>query len=150
MEKTYTLNVYNTLTGQYETVSVSENIYRIVKRSQWNIRDNQRKFYKHEIQMSALLGGDEEAYLNFREFIDEVETPENISIRKETSRIIRMVLNCLTPSMKKRVILRYIEGLTIKQISEREGVSEDSIKESLDHAKKKIRKNLKKFLEIPP
>lgn len=46
----------------------------------------------------------------------------------------------LSEVMRKRLILHYEEGLTVKKIAEIEGVSECSVKDSLRLAKKKIKK----------
>ena len=79
MEKdTYILKVYNTLTKQYEDVVVTKNVYDKYRRTEWNIKDNNESFYDHEIQLSGLIGGAEEAYENFREFLEDVNVPENI------------------------------------------------------------------------
>lgn len=46
----------------------------------------------------------------------------------------------LSEVMRKRLILHYEEGITVKKIAEIEGVSECSVKDSLRLAKKKIKK----------
>ena len=83
MEKEiYTLKVYNTLTKQYEDVVVTKKVYDTYRRTEWNIKDNDESFYDHEIQISGLIGGEDNGYENFREFIDEEDTPENIVIEQ--------------------------------------------------------------------
>ena len=76
MSKTYLITVYNTLTSKYEDVTVSEEVYHAYMRTNWNMKDNTKNFYTHEIQFSSLIGGEEGAYENFREFIDTEHTPE--------------------------------------------------------------------------
>jgi len=40
MEKTYEVTVFNTVTGKYEKVSVSKEVYHAFMRTGWNIKDN--------------------------------------------------------------------------------------------------------------
>ena len=73
----YTLFVFNTCTQKYEEVTVSEEVYRTYCRTGWNIKDNDQSFFDHEIQLSGMIGSQDGAYENFREFVDSVDTPEN-------------------------------------------------------------------------
>ena len=54
MKKQY-LNVLNTFTNKYETVEVSEKVYKEYMRSGWKIKDNDKSFFKHQIQISSLI-----------------------------------------------------------------------------------------------
>ena len=49
-KQTYPLSVYNTLTGKIEEVEVPEAVYHACRRSAWNINDNNRSSYAHEIK----------------------------------------------------------------------------------------------------
>lgn len=73
----FTLIVFNTCTREYEEVMVTEEVYRTYCRTRWNIKDNDQSFFDHEIQMSGMIGGQDGAYENFREFIDAINTPEH-------------------------------------------------------------------------
>ena len=48
------VSVYDTITKRYVEIEVSEKIRTYYNRTQWNIDDNNKSFYKHEIQFSAL------------------------------------------------------------------------------------------------
>ena len=50
------VSVYDTITQRYVEIEVSEKIRTYYNRTQWNIDDNNKSFYKHEIQFSALKG----------------------------------------------------------------------------------------------
>ena len=76
--KTYTLNVFNTTTGRYEDVAVTEEVYHTYRRSGWKIENTDTSFFAHEIQFSGLKGGDESAYENFHEFICYESDPSDI------------------------------------------------------------------------
>lgn len=82
-EKVYVLNVYNTMTGQYELIQVTKEVFQTYRRTKWNIEDSTERFFKHETQMSSLIGGENDGYERFHEFIDYDNTPENqaISVR---------------------------------------------------------------------
>ena len=49
-----TVRAYDTIVKKYVDVEVSEKIFNGYNRSQWNIDDNNKSFYKHEIQFSSL------------------------------------------------------------------------------------------------
>lgn len=69
MNNTEKIIVFNTLTNELQEVYVTPEVAQTFKRTGWNIKDNDKSFFKHEIQMSALVGGQENAYENFREFV---------------------------------------------------------------------------------
>ena len=76
----FTLIVFNTCTREYEEVMVTEEVYRTYCRTRWNIKDNDQSFFDHEIQTSGMIGSQDGAYENFREFIDAINTPEPSSL----------------------------------------------------------------------
>ena len=39
-EKVYVLNVYNTMTGQYELIQVTKEVFQAYRRTKWNIEDS--------------------------------------------------------------------------------------------------------------
>lgn len=49
-EKVYVLNVYNTMTGQYELIQVTKEVFQTYRRTKWNIEDSTERFFKHETQ----------------------------------------------------------------------------------------------------
>ncbi len=55
-QQIYTVNVYNTITEQYENISVTEEFYREYMRMQWKMKNDNMRFYAHEIQLSGLIG----------------------------------------------------------------------------------------------
>jgi hypothetical protein len=57
MNNTEKIIVFNTLTNELQEVYVTPEVAQIFKRTGWNIKDNDKSFFKHEIQMSALVGG---------------------------------------------------------------------------------------------
>mgnify|MGYP004570177211 CR=1 FL=1 len=145
MEKTYLIMVYNTLTSQYEDVTVSEEVYNAYMRTNWNIKDNTKRFYAHEIQFSSLIGGEEGTYENFQEFIDTEHTPESGYIAKCRRQAGFQGLNTLTPIMRERFLLHCLHGFTTAEIANLQSVSEYAVKQSLKLARAKLDGYFKKF-----
>ena len=78
-----TVRVYDTITKKYVEVEVNETVRTYYDRTQWNIEDNDKSFYKHEIQFSALKGninGELENFKEFRTDDDSVEMVLSISL----------------------------------------------------------------------
>lgn len=61
-EKNYFLNIYNTMTGEFELVQVTKEVFQTYRRTKWHIEDSTERFYKHETQMSSLIGGENDGY----------------------------------------------------------------------------------------
>ena len=144
MEKEiYALKVYNTLTKQYEDVVVTKKVYDTYRRTEWNIKDNDESFYEHEIQISGLIGGEDDAYENFREFIDDVNIPENIFMTREGMDEVRNAVRILPVQERNLIVALYFERLTENEYADKTGVSQQYVSKS----KKKILEKLKLFLE---
>lgn len=144
MEKEiYTLKVYNTLTKQYEDVVVTKKVYDTYRRTEWNIKDNDESFCDHEIQISGLIGGEDDAYENFREFIDDVNIPENIFMTREGMKEVRNAVRVLPMQERNLIAALYYERLTESEYADKIGVTQQYVSKS----KKKILKKLKLFLE---
>lgn len=150
MKKTYTVLAFNTCTSQYEKTEVTKEVYDEYRRGAWRIGKNNSKYSAYETPFSALVGGEDEAYENFHEFIDTEHTPENAVLHGERKQLSNVALNLLTDTMRRRFLLRYESGLAIKEIASLEGVSEDAIKDSLEAAKEKMKSFLKKFEKQTP
>ena len=66
--------------------------------------------------------------------------PERIYLRKERSARIWRVLCMLTDAQRRRLLM-HADGMTLRQIAKAERTTVNAVKESLDAAKKKCRKN---------
>ena len=129
----FTLIVFNTCTQEYEEVIVTEEVYRTYCRTRWNIKDNDQSFFDHEIQTSGMIGSQDGAYENFREFIDAINTPEHIILEQ----------------MKKEALYQaLVQGLFFKGQSELDYAREIGVSQPAVHKRKvRILKSLKKLLE---
>lgn len=66
-------------------------------------------------------------------------TPESILIRKETSKEVEGWLDTLTETQRRRMLL-LMDGMSLRQIAQIEHVDFSSVAESLNSARKKIKK----------
>ena len=142
MAKTYEVTVFNTVTQKYEKVSVSKEVYHAYKRTGWNIKDNNESFYAHEIQLSSLIGGEDGAYDNFSEFIDDSQNPELLFAQQEQIEELYAAINKLCNSDRELIIAIYFEGMTERSYASKSGIPAMTVHD------RKIRalKQLKDFL----
>ena len=62
----HTLQVYNTITKQYETIAVTEEIYNTYRRTEWAIERNDKKIAKNQINFSEL-------FCNYEDFCGSID-----------------------------------------------------------------------------
>ena len=43
-EKNYFLNIYNTMTGEFELVQVTKEVFQTYRRTKWHIEDSTERF----------------------------------------------------------------------------------------------------------
>jgi RNA polymerase sigma factor (sigma-70 family) len=141
-EKVYVLNVYNTMTGQYELIQVTKEVFQTYRRTKWNIEDSTERFFKHETQMSSLIGGENEGYERFHEFIDYENTPENQAIEEMVFQSLRNVLDLLPPKDYELVYELYFKNCTERECAQRLGMSQQAVHERKKRILKKIKNNL--------
>lgn len=87
---------------------------------------------------SSLIGGDDGAYENFREFIDTEHSPEFSYIAKCRRQMGFQGLNTLTPIMRERFLLHYLHGFTTAEIANLQSVS--------DQYRRKDKRNIQKTI----
>lgn len=93
--------------------------------------------------MSSLIGGEDENYENFREFIGDVNIPENIFMTGEGLLEVRNAIGALHERERELIEALYYERFTEREYADRIGVTQQYINKS----KKKILKKMKMFLE---
>lgn len=141
----YSLLVLNTCTGKKEPVEVSEALYNLYRRTEWNIEDNNESFFAHEIQFSSMCTSTEVDIMNLREFISEESSTERVYERACRKRLGFLAFHKLTPLMQRRFRLHYEDRLTYKEIAELEGVTKATVKASIVAARRLNKKFLKNF-----
>ena len=131
----FTLIVFNTCTQEYEEVIVTEEVYRTYCRTRWNIKDND--------QTSGMIGSQDGAYENFREFIDAINTPEHIILEQIKKEALYQAISAL-PAADQALV----QGLFFKGQSELDYAREIGVSQPAVHKRKvRILKSLKKLLE---
>lgn len=141
MERTYTVKVYNTISNQFEDIAVTKEVYDTYRRTEWNIKDNNESFYEHEIQMSGLIGGEDDGYENFREFVDEENTPERNIVYAEIKKALLESVAELTEEERALVHALYWQGLSEREYSRRSGIPQRTINHRKMYILEKMRKN---------
>ena len=114
-EKNYFLNIYNTMTGEFELVQVTKEVFQTYRRTKWHIEDSTERFYKHETQMSSLIGGENDGYERFHEFIDYDNTPENQAIEEMVRQSLRNILDLLPPKDYELIYELYFKNRSEKE-----------------------------------
>lgn len=140
--KKNTVRVYDTISKEYVDIKVSEEICRYYNRTQWNIDDNDESFYKHEIQFSALIGGNDGAFENFREFIIENSVEKEV-INKVLIEKLYECLNLLSIPDRELIDLLYFEAKTEQECADILCTSQQNVHKK----KKRILCKLNKLLE---
>ena len=141
--KKSTVRVYDTISKKLVEVEVSDEVRTHYNRTQWNIDDNDKSFFKHEIQFSVLIGGHKNALENFREFITDYDVEE------ETNKkiLVKRLYNCLkllSESERKLIIMLYFENKTERECAKILCTSQQNIHKN----KKLILCKLHKLLKI--
>ena len=141
--KKNTVRVFDTIFKKIVEVEVSDEVRTHYNRTQWNIDDNNESFYKHEIQFSALIGEYENAFENFKEFMNDYD------VEKETDRkmFIEKLYNCLellSGSECELIIMLYFENKTERECAEFYGINQKNINKKKARILYKLNKLLKK------
>lgn len=143
MTETYELTIFNTVTQKYEKVSVSKEVYHAYMRTGWNIKDNNESYYAHEIQLSSLIGGEDGAYENFQEFLEDSEDPEKLHEKQEQIEALHTAIAELTDADQHLVQALFFDGQSEREYADHLGVYRNAV-----HKRKvRILKQLKNSLE---
>ena len=106
------------------------------------IEDSTERFFKHETQMSSLIGGENEGFERFHEFIDYDNTPENQAIEDMVVQSLRNVLDLLPPKDYELVYELYFKNRTERECAQKLGISQQAVHERKKRILKKIKNNL--------
>lgn len=107
-----TVRVYDTINKKYVDVEVTPEVYAAYMRTGWNIHDNNESFYKHEIQFSQLIGGNEGTFENFDEFITDLCTTSGRAITVTLVKSTRSCIKMLKEHEVRLLTMIYYDGLT--------------------------------------
>ena len=71
-------HIYDSATGTFHDVEVTQEVYNFYRRNAWAIQRNNARFYAHEIQFSSLKGGLGDAFERFSEFLSCSSDPQQM------------------------------------------------------------------------
>lgn len=111
------VSVYDTITKRYVEIEVSEKIRTYYNRTQWNIDDNNKSFYKHEIQFSALKGNINGEFESFQEFRTENDDVERRVIQNIKFEKLYSCLNELSEDERRLIFAIYFENKTENEVA---------------------------------
>lgn len=137
------VRVYDTITKKYVEVEVSEDVCKGYNRSQWNIDDNDKSFYKHEIQFSTLKGNIDGSLENFHEFRTENDLVEKRVIRQVQYEELYKCLAKLSEDERNLIFIIYYEGKTEQETADMLHTSQQNIHKKKDKILCKLHELLK-------
>ncbi len=137
----YTINEFDTLTGEYIEVGVTEDVFNCYRRTGWNIDKNNQKHAHNTIPFSSLCGP-YDINENFNMFASEEENPEQIYEDKETNRVLIEAIKKLPENEKVVIELIFYKGLSAKEVGAYLGITERGVNKRKISAFEKIKKNL--------
>lgn len=134
--------VFNAATGKYDDVEVSDEVFTAYTRSGWNIDDNNASFYKHEIQISSLIGNEDDNYENFHEFLTPERYTEHLVERRLWIEQIKNGILQLSPDEQKLIRALFFEGISEREYARRMEIPQKTI----NNRKLKLITKLKRFI----
>lgn len=123
---------------------MTEEVYNVYRRTGWNMDKNDAKHSANSTPFSSLIGGDDGAYENFNEFVNEDDNPLLIVTEKLSRQSLHSALDALSDEEYRLISAIYISGK-----SEREYAEETGIPPMTVHDRKvKILMKIKKFMDF--
>lgn len=141
-----TVMVFNTCTSQYEEVLVSEEVYNEYRRGEWRIQKNDAKHRANETPFSALVGGKDGAYENFREFVDTVNVPDELVLQSVFLDSLRQVIAGLDPAEQMLIHALFFKGDSEQKYAVKVGVTQQAISKQKRRVIEKLKKQLVSWL----
>lgn len=136
------IKVYDTITDRMVDVTVSPEVYREYKRSVWREEKNDSSFYEHEIQFSQLIGGNDGAFENFREFIVAGDPTADKVIMIANIESMLNAVKKLDDQDKELIKMLFFSKMTERECADHYGISQKNINKK----KKRILSKLYKLI----
>lgn len=102
------------------------------------LRKRKKTAYSLDSQMNDEEGTDGYAFLESKEL-----TPEAQLILSESQRTVRRLIDDLPEKYKSIIVLRYLQDLSVKEISEVTGMPESTVKTRMHRGRELLRRKLK-------
>lgn len=106
----------------------------------WIITIARNKTYRYldKKKKEVLLAEDNQSIFENQYEVDEDLLPEEILDSKEKQKLILDILNSLPEEQKDVIVLRYYNGLSVKEIASHLNISDGTVKSRLNYGRKKI------------
>lgn len=140
MPKNYTLSVFNTVTSQYEDISVTEAVYNEYRRSCWREEKSDAKHRKNETPFSSLIGGENHAFENFHEFLSDEFNPETLVSDAIQREALQKALSELSSAEQEMLKALYADGLSEREYASITGIPQKTINNRKLAILRKLRK----------
>ena len=97
---------------------------------------------KQPVVFSSLEAEDSDTPLEFEDTREE-HLPEAVIDRRETARLMREILDALPEEQRVAITMFYYEQMSVKEIAETLGVTENTVKSRLNYGRKKVEKEVR-------
>ena len=138
------VSVYNTTTHHYEMVEVTPELYREYMRGKWEIENDDRSFFDHQIQFSVMIG--HSSVENFREFMRLVKDTHEVVENRLLVEALYQALSELTEEESLLIYEIYFQDWTERKCAEKRGISQKNINKKKKLILSKLHKLIEKFL----
>ena len=137
----YTINEFNTLTGEYVDIETTEDVYNCYRRTGWNMQKNNQKHTQNTVPFSSLCGP-YDINDNFTVFASEEDNPEQICEAKESKEILLNAIKKLPEKEKIVIELIFFKGLSAKEAGIALGITVRGVYKRKKVAYEKIKKEI--------
>jgi RNA polymerase sigma-70 factor (ECF subfamily) len=110
---------------------------------------NEIMYYFGKKRLPVVIYDEFHLRMNRRELgnpVAEVETPDNILIRKEERELVREKVNELSPGYRKAVTYKWLDERSYEQVAEMLGVREVAVRNRIRWARKSLKQKLSRYM----
>ncbi len=129
--------VYNTVTGKYEFIDLSEPVHSELKQWNWRQEKQDVSIHKHEVMVSELHGD----YETFREFADITDV-EDDAIKLMMIKQLHICIEQLTENERELISALFFYGMTECEYADLIGQTQQNINKKKQRILSKLYKLL--------
>lgn len=137
MENPFVTITYKLASGSKISVEVSTSVKKELEQSDRKIR-SQRRQDRRYLNREDFIDGLTDATMRYPQETDAAD----LVMKMESYRQLREAVGELSEVQRRRVLLHFVDNLTLSRIAELEGVSQAAISNSIERAKKQLYKRL--------
>ena len=129
--------VYNTVTGKYEFIDLSEPVHSELKQWNWRQEKQDVSIHKHEVMVSELHGD----YETFREFADITDV-EDDAIKLMMIKQLHICIEQLTENERELISALFFYSMTERKYADLIGQTQQNINKKKQRILSKLYKLL--------